>query len=331
MRHEPAWLSDYLVADVEDPRVNLQSVLSRHFLIRALAGDRLQLLMEQECRFAAVMNWLLSLARPPRGAEDLEAVLYALRCQADNAEGIEIPQFVVQTFSTFRPTASPPGIPNYLERFLADSPLKHQKTGARIDALDTFRDLWSRTLNHMSDPATAQTGRARLSVLVVACGSANDYRFLDAYGIARLIDYTGVDLCAKNIENAQALFPGVRFEVGNAFELAAPDKSFDLCFVHDFFEHLSLEGMQAAIAEVCRVTRRGLCLGFFNMDEIREHRARPVEEYHWNTLSTARVKESFASHGFAAQVLHIGSLLRQQIGCEQTHNSNAYTFWLQPG
>src|SRR5262249_28346975 len=30
-RHESAWLRDYLVAGVEDPRINLQSILSRHF------------------------------------------------------------------------------------------------------------------------------------------------------------------------------------------------------------------------------------------------------------------------------------------------------------
>ena len=125
-------------------------------------------------------------------------------------------------------------------------------------------------------------------MLEPACGSANDYRFLHAYGLARLVRYTGFDLCAKNIENARALFPDVSFAVGNVFEIAAPDKAFDLCFVHDLFEHLSLEGMQAAVKEVCRVTRQGLCVGFFNMDEIRDHQVRPVDDYHWNRLSMRR-------------------------------------------
>jgi hypothetical protein len=113
------------------------------------------------------------------------------------------------------------------------------------------------------------------------------------------------------------------------FEIAALDKSFELCFVHDLFEHLSLEGMQVAVKEVCRVTRQGLCIGFFNMDEIRDHQVRPVEEYHWNLLSMARMRELFAGWGFAAQAVHIGTFLRQQIGCEQTHNPNAYTFLLR--
>jgi SAM-dependent methyltransferase len=191
-------------------------------------------------------------------------------------------------------------------------------------SLEAFRKLWHKAL------AAEIPARKPLSVLEPACGSANDYRFLHAYGLARLVNYTGFDLCAKNIENARALFPGVSFAVGNVFEIAAPDKAFDLCFVHDLFEHLSLEGMQAAVREVCQVTRQGLCIGFFSMDEIRDHQVRPVEEYHWNRLSMARMRGLFADWGFAAQVVHIGAFLRQQIGCEQTHNPNAYTFLLRP-
>jgi hypothetical protein len=37
----------------------------------------------------------------------------------------------------------------------------------------------------------------------------------------------------------------------------------------------------------------------------------------------------FAAHGFTGQVIHIGSFLREQFGCEETHNANAYTFILQ--
>ena len=167
-----------------------------------------------------------------------------------------------------------------------------------------------------------------LKVLEPACGSANDYRFLEAYGIARLLDYHGVDLCPANIENARALFPGVSFEVGNVFDISAPDKSFEVCFVHDLFEHLSPGGIEAAVRETCRVTRRGLCVGFFNMDEIPAHQVRPVREYHWNLLSMARMRELFAGGGFAAQAVHIGAFLRGQTGCDQTHNPNAYTFLL---
>ena len=33
MRYDRATLRDYLVQDVEDPRINVQSILTRHFLI----------------------------------------------------------------------------------------------------------------------------------------------------------------------------------------------------------------------------------------------------------------------------------------------------------
>jgi hypothetical protein len=68
---------------------------------------------------------------------------------------------------------------------------------------------------------------------------------------------------------------------------------------------------------------------FFKMDEVPEHRVRPVDEYHWNLLSMERMKGLFAGCGFGAQVLHIGTFLRQQLGCEQTHNPNATTFFLR--
>jgi hypothetical protein len=45
MQHDAGMLRDYLVAGVEDPRLNLQSVLSRHFLARALTGERFRALM----------------------------------------------------------------------------------------------------------------------------------------------------------------------------------------------------------------------------------------------------------------------------------------------
>jgi len=339
-QHDAGMLRDYLVAGVEDPRINVQSVLSRHFLVRALTGGRFNGLMEQEYRFAAAMNWLTGLAGRLHDAEELEAVLYALRQGADNAEGIEIPGFIVQVFAALPTSAGTVVIPNYVESFLRGTQFVQGRARPDERSLETFCGLWGSVLGTVGFETPAPGGTpgepaggdacATVSVLEPACGSANDYRFLHAYGLARLVSYTGFDLCAKNIENACALFPDASFAVGNVFEIAAPDKAYDLCFVHDLFEHLSLEGMQAAVKEVCRVTRQGLCVSFFNMDEIRDHQVRPVDDYHWDLLSMARMREWFAACGFAARVVHIGTFLRQQVGCEQTHNPNAYTFLLRP-
>ncbi len=261
-----SWLRDYLVAGVEDPRVNLQSILTRHFLIRYITGTQFEWSMTREYEFSAVAAWLATHAGLLADGETRLAALHALQRGADNAEGIEVPQFVS---STFRRLSSDGRIPNYLEAVLI------QQTDAGnawlASLLNTFADLWARLLGNIKPPPTSCENTnvspamtVSPGLLEVACGSANDFRFLQSYGIARLVDYTGFDLCAKNIENARTLFPHVRFDVGNVFEINAPDKAFGLCLVHDLFEHLSISGLAQAIKEVCRVTREGICVGFFS-------------------------------------------------------------------
>ncbi len=322
MRHEAGRLRDYLVSGVEDPRINVQSILSRHFLIQAIAGERFGRLMQQEYRFAATMNWLLLLTEKIPQAEEFGAVLYGLRRGADNVEGIAIPRWAARVFSELPARLEEVEVPNYIEGFLSGTRVTGERPSPDQNVLNTFCWAWARALRREHGSPEAP----RIPVVEPACGSANDYRFLDAYGIAALIDYTGIDLCERNVENARALFPAVRFETGNVFQIAYPDNVFDYSIVHDLFEHLSLEGLAAAVGEICRVTRGGICAGFFQMDEIPRHVVRPVDEYHWNLLSMSGMKELFARHGFEAQAVHIGTFLRDITGCDQTHNPNAYTF-----
>jgi SAM-dependent methyltransferase len=367
-QYDAAMLRDYLVQDVEDPRINAQSILTRHFLIATLFGARFAGLAEQEFRFAAAMNWLLALARKSSAAE-LAAVLHALRRGSDNAEGLELPKFLVEAFAALPVKVGELEVPNYIESFLAGTRVEAGRARLHQASFLVFQELWQRMLDEgrATEPAPGSQATAsmrkdaanatsaasapvavareqaqaapdtsntlgaaapRLSVLEPACGSANDYRFFAAFGLARRIDYSGFDLCEKNVANAQAMFPKARFAVGNVFAIDVADNAFDCAVVHDLFEHLSPQGLAAAVREVCRVTCRSLCVGFFNMDEIDEHEVRPVEEYHWNTLSMARTRELFARHGFTGQVLHVGSFLKWQFGAEATHNPRAYTFVL---
>jgi SAM-dependent methyltransferase len=342
--HEAAWLRDYLVAGVEDPRCNIQSILSRHFVIRELAVPGFESLMAEEYRFGAALDWLQRVARLAGDPEGCSVALYALKKGADNAEGLEIPRFVLQAFSALPRNLDGRLVPNYLEAFLTsqEPPLEG---GPGIEGVkNTFALLWEQALKETLSSSSKnivsehdrehekrqQTeGSERLSVIEPACGSANDYRFLNAYGIAPFIDYTGFDLCPANVENGRALFPAVRFQAGNVFQIDAPAKSFDLCVVHDLLEHLSIAGMETAVAEICRVTRRGVCLGFFQMEEMGQHLVRPVDDYHWNLLSRKQMQQLFARHGFEAQMIHIGSFLGERFGWPETHNPNAYTFVLR--
>jgi SAM-dependent methyltransferase len=318
MRHDESFLRDYLVADVEDPRINVQSVLSRHFILATLFGNRFEELMLHELCFAAVMNWLLQLAKRAGGEEERHAVLHALKQGADNAEGVEIPRFVTQTFATLPVGVGEITISNYLQEFLTRPSVGPGLQTGKENPVNTFLELWRTTLARKTPP--------RISVLEPACGSANDYRYLEAFGVARLVDYCGFDLCERNVANARSLFPQGRFEAGNVFEITAADQSFDLCFAHDLLEHFSLAGLERAVAELCRVTRHGLCVQFFQMDEMPDHIVRAVGEYHLNTLSLAKTEALFTQHGFTVQPLHIGSYLRQRVGCGGTHNPDAYTF-----
>lgn len=320
-QHDPAMLRDYLVADVEDPRLNVQSILTRHFLLHAIFGQRFAELMDAELRFAVAMNWLLQTAREITGADDWRAIAAGLDSGADNAEGITLPGFLRSTRACLPAKASGQNVPDYLGAFLRDAAAGQGTAVFSPSVLDTFMALWRAAL-------VAETPPDRPTVLEPACGSANDYRFIEACGLARFLDYTGFDLCEANVANARTLFPGARFEIGNAFAIAAPDRAFDYAFVHDLFEHFSPAGLEAAVAELCRVTRQGLCVGCFQMDEIEDHIVRPVDDYHVNTLSLARTLELFAAHGFTGEAVHIGTFLRLRFGCEHTHNPNAYTLVL---
>lgn len=308
MQYDASMLRDYLVADVEDPRLNIQSILSRHFLLEQLgAGEKFATLREHEFRFAIFGNWILDLIKKHFDDESRAELLFALRQGADNFEDTAIPASVSQTFKKLKDSP----IPNYIETTLTT------KENFSETLLNTFQQHWNETLASEHFP--------KISVLEPACGSANDYRFLDSYGIARFLHYTGFDLCDKNVENARKMFPNVRFAVGNAIHLDQQAKSVDYCFVHDLFEHLSIPAMEQSLAEACRVTRAAIALNFFSMHEAEDHIIRPVDDYHWNTLSLDKVRSLLSKHGFETQSIHIGTFLQTCFACTETHNPNAYT------
>ncbi len=317
MRHEQAWLQDYLVGSVEDPRLNIQSILTRHFLIEEVLGNRFAPLMEAELRFGVCLTWLVKQIDSGGGPEDFAAILHALRLGADNAEGIPVPPYLLQTFNILPLELGKSAIPDYLTptlAWLSDT----ERTGLReAPAISLFMRLWNEALN---DEPSSKT-----SVIEPACGSANDFRSIAASGLSRRLNYDGFDLCRKNIENARLLFPRVRFDVANAFEIPADDQAYDLAFAHDLFEHLSPDGIQIALREICRVTRRAMSLAFFSMHEEAESIIRPVEDYHWNTLSVAEIAGTLKVHGFEAQVISVHAFLREAFQCEDTHNRKAYT------
>ncbi len=317
-RREPEDLREYLVQDVEDPRINIQSILTRHFLIERLFGDKHLGLMGEELRFAVVMNWLLKRAhdfgRPERVARMIDALLDG----QEEVGPIKFPPFLLDAYKRL-----PIGdgreiiIPDYISGAMIDSQVGIDDDPIAQSILSTFVPVWRQFL----EPESAEP----LSVLEIACGSANDYRYIDRYGIGAFLKYRGIDLCEKNITNAREMLPEADFAVGNVLDIEAEDNTFDCCFLHDLLEHLSIEAMKHAISELCRVARQWLCIGCFNMCESDEHVQEVRHDYHWNRLSRARVEERFARFGAEVEAIHIDTFLRESFGFEETLNKGAYT------
>jgi len=165
----------------------------------------------------------------------------------------------------------------------------------------------------------------RLSVIEAACGSANDYRCFDSYGMAPLLQYTGFDLTKKNIANAQRMFPDADFRVGDAQDIEAPDGSYDWAMAHDFLEHLSPSAFNRAIDELCRVSRRGVLISFFNMLDQPDHQIRPRRTYHFNVLSKDRIAERITRHCSDVRIVHIRPMLAERYGFGDYFNGRAWT------
>jgi len=322
-KHSREVLRDYLVRDVEDPRINVQSVLTRHFLLERLLPERFGQLKEHELRFAIAANWLLGIRKDAALGTRHDDILCALLAGPDEQpDGIEIPDWVRSAFSSLPAEADGLDVPDYISDVLLLPPPTRQDEPPLPDyAASTFLGLFRRAL------AGAPCAPAdRPTLIEPACGSANDYRYLDAFGIAAHIDYTGFDLCEKNIDNAREMFPAADFRIGNVLAIEAGERAFEICIVHDLFEHLSIDAMAKAVAEVCRVTGRSILAHFFQMHDQPEHLIRTKDDYHWNRLSLAKVGEHFAAGGFElVRAVRIADLVAARFGEAPTHNKHAWT------
>lgn len=274
-------LDEYLVIGWQNPRINVQSILVRHALLRQLFGDAFSDEMTAELRFAVELNETLR----------LESVR----------------------------TNTP--ISTSLDR---DRQARIREVSVAIGAREhEFEERWRALLRQRAEHLAGPP--AKLSVLELACGSANDYRAFADYGLAPFLDYLGIDLNPKNIANARRRFPDVRFEVGNAMNTGQPDGSFDVVIASDLFEHLPIPVAAQVLAEAARVARHAVVLSFFNMAEIPEDDDLPVEAYHWNRLSRAKYEAALVAQFPTVNVTPIAAWLKGTFGYAHTHNPPAYT------
>ncbi|MGH2600241.1 MAG: class I SAM-dependent methyltransferase [Dehalococcoidia bacterium] len=277
-RHDPSALDEYLVSGYQNPRVNAQSMLTRHYLVRRLFGDEFDTLMHDE-----LMHCVKATEALRQRAKQLDVTMGHFINEEKRAQVREVSQVIAD--------------------WEAD-----------------FEKKWAAALADREPPAAAP-----LKVLEFACGSANDYRFFDSYGIAKFLDYTGVDLNDNNIANARKRFPGVNFEVQSILELPYEDQSFDYVVASDIFEHMSLEAMEQAMGEACRLARKGMILTFFSMSDAPEHEVRPKRNYFWNVLSPARIEELIAKNFGPVEVINIRAFMREEYEYRRSYNKKAWT------
>jgi len=319
-RHEASVLDTYLIQDVEDPRINIQSILSRHFLIRELFGQRYALVMEHEIYFSLIVNWLLSLYRGKRSRSaihwQLNEILDDLLTANETGVSAAAPSFIADAFGRLV-------FPNYVSDLLMWIPRDDDEELIPDYLLNTFQRIWAEILE--SEQASP------VSVLEAGCGSANDYRFLAYYGLSRFLRYTGFDLAEKNISNAKQRFPDTDFRVASVFDIPAEDRTYDYFFVHDLFEHLSEEGMERAILEIKRVTAKKACFHFFNMSDAQADEIRWDDNYYWNRLSCQTMSKRLELLASRIDHRHIDSWLNDSFAYSHYHNKYAYSWCLYYG
>ena len=316
-RHDAAFLDTYLIRDVEDPRINIQSILTRHFLIGELFGDRYAAISEHELYFAILVNWLIKQHKSKRSRHEIawlmKDVLDRLLEDTRESTAEAVPSFIADAFKKL-------SFPNYISALLMWTPNEYDEDFIPDYLLSTFEHIWAEIL--------AEEHAEPLSVIEAACGSANDYRFLDRYGLGRFLHYTGFDLSVKNISNAKKHFPGTDFRIGSVFEIPTGDNTYDYCFMHDLFEHLSPEGINRAVTEIHRVTSRKTCLHFFNMADIEEDIIQKKEDYHWNRLSLSCLQKRFKLSADCFERRHIDSWLTDCFAYPDHYNKNAYSWYV---
>jgi SAM-dependent methyltransferase len=180
-----------------------------------------------------------------------------------------------------------------------------------------FMERWSSAL------ADVESGP--LSVLEFACGSANDYRAFAESGLARLLDYRGVDLTPKNIANARRRFPGISFEIGDITALPYPDGAYDCVIASDIFEHLPAAAIERALDEAARLARHTVVLTFFNMADVSEHVIRHKGAYNWNVLSRDEVVERLGRRFPSVQATSVARFLADGFDYPRTYNRSSWT------
>ena len=99
------------------------------------------------------------------------------------------------------------------------------------------------------------------TVLDMGCGGGIQYAAIREF--SPKLDYTGVDVTPKMLNAARKLFPGVKFEEGNAAHLQYTDGQFDLTVLRHVLEHHPISSGEKILGEALRVSKNATLILFF--------------------------------------------------------------------
>ena len=204
-KYDRGYLQRYLVQSVQDPRINLQSIINRHYLIDILFPGQYDFFMDHEIRFSLVVNWLMGLWKDDLKQYGQTGLLNALLEGKTHSQEIQIPGYILDTFNLLEPH-------NYICSLLSASQREDSYIPLQNYDMNTFQNIWKEVF--------ADCESDKISVIEPACGSANDLRFFETYNVSQFINYHGFDICEKNILNCRQMFGDSMFSVDNFLGVA---------------------------------------------------------------------------------------------------------------
>ncbi|MBD3267499.1 methyltransferase domain-containing protein [bacterium] len=302
-RYEAGHLDRYLVKGVEDPRINIQSILNRAYVIDTLWPDTYTGGIYLELRYGTILTWLLKQIESGQSVEDIRGRI----------QNNDVPSVVRETGQWLQGSHCP--FPDFIELALDYRNPTQPEFGFSEWVLSLFCDYWKNKLSMKTSKP--------IHVLEVACGSANDYRYLVKTGLADLLQYTGMDISAKNIANAKKRFPEVAFIQCSILENGLQDKKFHYAYVFDLFEHLSPRACLFAMDELIRVTCNEIWIHLFNAHFGPEDLICKKEFYYWNALSVPRLQAYLTTKVKSLDCVVITDFLHDKFGFDEYYNPHA--------
>ncbi len=303
-------LETYLCIEEQDQRINTHSILTRALLAEALWPGKFDALINEELRFGVVMTWIMQeLKFGTRRSALLDELNSPMQDQ-------RIPRLILETSVWLQAGDCP--VLDYISEALMFKNSDLPDWYLAESAMNTFSEFWSTQLSDLA------SGKPK--VLEIACGSGNDYKAIRDSGLGAHIAYSGLDICEKNISNAQRLYPNVDFFESSVLNSGLPDNSYDYIYMHDILGHLSPAGMEIAIKEIMRIVRKEAWVHCFNVADIGFHETRPFDSYFRNRLSISQFTASFEQAGASVEAVSVSDMLGRKFGYIPDYTSTSGSF-----